>query len=167
MKIDSHSPNSFKEIDSEGCRVVRAEPESPRRARARSASSQSDDLDVPSRSFKVRHPPPINRRKRPAAQSLHQALRPRVRSSKPSFDATIAKLCVVDVFPKHNPAADQQLSSYGNGCYRFATSLANSFIKLLQLWIESHCHMSSFSQKEPQQARAGFAYSEKAFSFGA
>jgi len=115
----------------------------------------------------VFHRPLSNTRKRPAAQSLHQALWPRVRSSKPSFDATTAKLCVVDVFPQHNPAADQQLSCYCNGCYRFATSLANSFVKLLQLRFESHCHMSSFSQKEPQQSRAAFAYSEIAFPFGA
>jgi len=40
-------------------------------------------------------------------------------------------------------------------------------MKLLQLRIESHCDLCSFSQQEPEQSRAGFAYSDVAFSFTA
>src|SRR6185369_14491075 len=100
-----------------------------------------------------------------AAQSLRRHTGPRHVPSQPSFDATTAKLNVVDVVPQHNPAADQQLSCYCNGCFRFTTSLANSFVKPLQLRIESNCRVSSFSQQEPQQSRAAFAYSDVAFPF--
>src|SRR6476660_9546331 len=106
-----------------------------------------------------------SQRKRPAAQSSFRHLRPRTLSSQPSFDATTAKLCVINVVPQHNPAADQQLSGDCNFRFRLATSLSQPHVKLPELLVESDCYMASFSQQVSQQPRTGFAYSEIMFSF--
>src|SRR5262245_12727984 len=111
--------------------------------------------------------PSTNTRKRPAAQSPNRHTGSMNVTSQPSFDATTAKLCVIDVVPHHDPAADQQLSCDCHRCLRLTTSLSNSLVKPFQLRIESHCHVSSLSHQEPQQSRAGFAYSDVTFSFSA
>src|SRR5258707_4202098 len=69
--------------------------------------------------------PSNNRSGGTAAQSLRRHTGPRNVASQPSFDATTAKLRVVDIVPQHNPAADQQLSCYCNGCFSLTTSPAN------------------------------------------
>src|SRR5437870_1728372 len=83
-------------------------------------------------------------------------------SSRPSFDATTKKLCVVNVVSQHNVTANQQLSSDCNQGFGLTSPANKSQVESLQLVIISGGCLSSFAEKESDQSRTGFADSDVA-----
>src|SRR5262249_46941121 len=78
-------------------------------------------------------------------------------TSRPGFDATTKKLCVINVVSQHDVTANQQLSADCNQRFGFASFGSKSQIESFQLLVISGSCLSSFAEQKPNQSRTGFA----------